>query len=39
MKVLSLNFITKEKLYELARAKNTAEIAQELESTWYAPDI
>lgn len=39
VKVLSLNFLTTDKLYELARAKNTAEIAQELESTWYAPDI
>jgi V/A-type H+/Na+-transporting ATPase subunit C len=39
MKVLSLNFLPKEKIYELAKARNTAEIAQELESTWYGKDI
>jgi V/A-type H+-transporting ATPase subunit C len=39
IKVISLSFLTKEKLLELARAKDTADIAQQLESTWYAPDI
>ncbi|HUH99455.1 MAG TPA: V-type ATPase subunit, partial [Nitrososphaerales archaeon] len=39
LRALSLSFLSKEKLYELARAKDTAEIAQELESTWYGPDV
>jgi V/A-type H+-transporting ATPase subunit C len=39
LRALALSFLSKEKLYELARAKNTAEIAQQLESTWYGPDI
>ena len=37
LRALSLSFLSKDKLYELARAKNTAEIAQQLESTWYGP--
>jgi V/A-type H+-transporting ATPase subunit C len=39
LRALSLSFLTKEKLNELARAKDTAEIAQVLESTAYGPDI
>src|ERR1039457_5818822 len=39
LRALSLSFLSREKLSELARAKNTAEIAQQLESTWYAPEI
>jgi V/A-type H+-transporting ATPase subunit C len=39
LRALSLSFLSKEKLYELARAKDVAEIAQQLESTWYGPDI
>jgi V/A-type H+/Na+-transporting ATPase subunit C len=39
LKVLSVNFLTKDQLFELARAKNPAEIAQRLESTWYGSDI
>jgi V/A-type H+/Na+-transporting ATPase subunit C len=39
LKVLSLSFLTNTQLYDLAKAKDTAEIAQRLESTWYGPDI
>ena len=39
LKVQSLNFLTKEQLLELSRAKSVQEIAQKLESTWYGPDI
>jgi len=39
LKVLSLNLLTKNQLYDLAKAKDTAEIAQRLEGTWYGPDI
>jgi V/A-type H+/Na+-transporting ATPase subunit C len=39
LRALSLSFLTKDKLFELVRAKDTAEIAQELESTWYGPEI
>jgi V/A-type H+/Na+-transporting ATPase subunit C len=39
LRVLSLNFLTKNQLYELVKAKDVAEIAQRLESTWYAADI
>jgi len=39
LKVLSLNLLTKNQLFDLAKAKDTAEIAQRLESTWYGPDI
>jgi V/A-type H+/Na+-transporting ATPase subunit C len=39
LRVISLNFLTKNQLYDLAKAKDTAEIAQRLESTWYGPDI
>ena len=39
LKVLSLNFLSKEQLFELARLKDSVEIAHNLESTWYGPDI
>ena len=39
LRALSLSFLGKDKLNELARAKDTSEIAQQLESTWYGPDI
>jgi len=39
LRALSLSFLSKDKLYELARAKDTSEIAQQLESTWYGPEI
>lgn len=39
LRVLSLNFLTKNQLNELAKAKDVAEIAQRLESTWYQSDI
>jgi V/A-type H+/Na+-transporting ATPase subunit C len=39
LKVISLGFLTKEKLFELARAKDPPDIAQQLESTWYGPDV
>ena len=39
LKVLSTNFLTKNQLYDLARAKDVAEIAQRLEQTWYGKDI
>ena len=39
LRALSLSFLTKDKLDELARAKDTAEIAQQLESTWYGPEV
>lgn len=39
LKVLSVNFLSKEKLLDLARTKNTAEITEKLQSTWYGPDI
>jgi V/A-type H+/Na+-transporting ATPase subunit C len=39
LRALSLSFLSKEKLNELARAKDTAEIAQQLESSWYGPEI
>ncbi len=39
LRALSLSFLSKEKLYELSRAKDTAEIAQQLESTWYGPEV
>src|SRR5271169_5824326 len=39
LRVISLNFLTKAQLEELARTKDSAEIAQRLESTWYGPDI
>ena len=39
LRALSLSFLSKEKLDELARAKDTAEIAQQLESTWYGQEV
>jgi V/A-type H+/Na+-transporting ATPase subunit C len=39
LRALSLSFLAKDKLSELARAKDTSEIAQQLESTWYGPEI
>lgn len=39
LRVLSPNFLTKEQLYDLARAKDVAEIAQKLETSWYGSDI
>jgi V/A-type H+/Na+-transporting ATPase subunit C len=39
LRVQSLNFLTKDQLLELTRAKNVDEIAQKLESTWYGLDI
>jgi len=39
LRALSLSFLGKDKLGELARAKDTADIAQQLESTWYGPEI
>lgn len=39
LRALSLSFLSKDKLDELARAKDTAEIAQQLESTWYGPEV
>ena len=39
LKALSLNFLTRAQLEELARSKDVAEIAQRLESTWYKEDI
>jgi V/A-type H+-transporting ATPase subunit C len=39
LKVQSLNFLTKDQLSELTRAKDVSEIAQRLESTWYGADI
>ncbi len=39
LKAMSVDFLTNEKLYELARAKDVAEIAQRLEDTWYKADI
>lgn len=39
LKVLSVNFLSNEKLLDLTRTKNTAEIAEKLQSTWYGPDI
>ncbi len=39
LRALSLSFLSRDKLYELARAKDTAEIAQELEPTWYGPEV
>ncbi len=39
LRVLSLQFLTKNQLGELAKAKDIAEISQHLESTWYGPDI
>ena len=39
LKVLSLNFLTKDQLLDLARSKDSKEIAEKLENTWYGPDI
>lgn len=39
LKALSLGFLTNDQLYELARAKDVAEIAQRLEGTWYRDEI
>ena len=39
LRVLSTNFLTKDKLLELAHTKDGVEIAEKLESTWYGPDI
>ena len=36
---MSLDFLTKEQLHELVRARDVAEIAQRLEATWYKDDI
>jgi len=39
LKAMSIDFLTKDQMYELARAKDVAEIAQRLEATWYRDDI
>jgi V/A-type H+/Na+-transporting ATPase subunit C len=39
LRVLSLEFLTKNQLYDLAKTKDVVEIAQRLESTWYRSDI
>jgi len=39
LKVLSLSFMNNNQLMELAKAKDVADIAQRLESTWYGKDI
>jgi V/A-type H+/Na+-transporting ATPase subunit C len=39
LRVLSLQFLTKNQLSDLAKSKDVAEISQRLESTWYGPDI
>ena len=39
LKAMSIDFLTNEQLYELARAKDVAEVAQRLEATWYKADI
>lgn len=39
LRALSLSFLSKDKLNELARAKDVADIAQQLEPTWYGPEI
>jgi V/A-type H+-transporting ATPase subunit C len=39
LRVLSLQFLSKNQLNDLAKSKDVAEIAQRLESTWYGPDI
>lgn len=39
LKVQSLNFLKYDQLLDLARAKDTGEIAQKLEATWYGADI
>jgi V/A-type H+-transporting ATPase subunit C len=39
LKAMSLDFLTKDQLYELVRARDVAEIAQRLEATWYKDDI
>lgn len=39
LRALSLSFLSKDKLYELARAKDISEIAQQLEPTWYGPEV
>jgi V/A-type H+/Na+-transporting ATPase subunit C len=35
LRVQSLNFLTKEQLFDLAKAEDVEQIAQRLESTWY----
>ena len=39
LRVLSLQFLTKNQLGDLAKSKDAAEIAQRLETTWYGSDI
>ncbi len=39
LRALSLSFLSRDKLYELARAKDTADIAAQLETTWYGPEV
>ncbi|MDG6905620.1 MAG: V-type ATPase subunit [Nitrososphaerota archaeon] len=39
LRVQSLNFLTKAQLEDLTHAKDVAEIAQKLESSWYGIDI
>ena len=39
LKAMSLGFLSNDQIYELARAKDVAEVAQRLESTWYKEDI
>lgn len=39
LKVQSLNFLTKDQLFDLARSKDAKEIAEKLENTWYRQDI
>ena len=39
LRVLSLQFLNKNQLSDLSKAKDVAEISQRLESTWYGTDI
>jgi V/A-type H+-transporting ATPase subunit C len=39
LKTQSLNFLTKDQLYQLAGAQDVAQIAQQLDATWYRPYI
>ncbi len=39
LRVLSLQFLNRNQLNDLAKSKDVAEISQRLESTWYGPDI
>jgi V/A-type H+-transporting ATPase subunit C len=39
LKIQSLNFLTKDQLFDLAKAQDLGQIAQRLDSTWYRPYI